>query len=109
MMPGIEILNTIETTTTPTWLIIIIISCLLFAAAYAFFGDSDNIMQAILAIISALVFLAFMILAPIFTIPNGIQYQVLIDEEVNLIEFNEKYEILDIEGKIYTIKERDKD
>ena len=109
MMPGIEILNTIETTTTPTWFIVVVTSCLLFSAAYAFFGDSDNIMQAILAIVSALVFLAFMILAPAFVVPNGTKYQVLIDEEVNLIEFNEKYEILEIEGKIYTIKERDKD
>lgn len=108
MMPGIEILNTVETTTTPTWFIIIVSSCALFALVYAFFGDGENIAQAILALTSALVFLICIVLAPIFTIPNGIQYQVLIDEEVNLIEFNEKYEILDIEGKIYTIKERDK-
>ena len=108
MMPGIEVLNTIETTTTPTWFIIIVSSCALFTLVYAFFGDGENIAQAILALTSALAFLIFIVLAPMFTIPNGIQYQVLIDEEVNLIEFNEKYEILDIEGKIYTIKERDK-
>lgn len=33
------------------------------------------------------------------------QYKVLIDENVPLLEFNQKYEITDIDGKIYTIKE----
>lgn len=33
------------------------------------------------------------------------QYKVLIDENVSLLEFNQKYEITDIDGKIYTIKE----
>ena len=33
------------------------------------------------------------------------QYKVLIDEDVPLLEFNQKYEITDIDGKIYTIKE----
>lgn len=109
MMPGIEILNTIEATVTPVWLELVVIGCLLFAATYAFFGDGDNIIHAILAITSALVALFFIILTPKFIVPNGTKYQVLIDEEVNLVEFNEKYEILDVEGKIYTIKERDKD
>lgn len=109
MMPGIEILNTIEITTTPTWFIVIVASCALFVIAYAFSGNSDSIIQGILAIISALLFLIFIVLTPAFLIPNGVKYEVLIDEEVNLVEFNEKYEILNIEGKIYTIKERDKD
>lgn len=34
-----------------------------------------------------------------------IQYKVLIDENVPLLEFNQQYEITDIDGKIYTIKE----
>lgn len=34
------------------------------------------------------------------------QYKVTISEEVNFVEFNEKYEIIDQEGKIYTIIER---
>ena len=35
-----------------------------------------------------------------------IEYKVAIDESVSLVEFYDKYEILDQEGKIYTIKER---
>ena len=34
------------------------------------------------------------------------QYKATISEEVNFVEFNEKYEIIDQEGKIYTIIER---
>lgn len=34
-------------------------------------------------------------------------YKVTIEENVSLVEFNEKYEILDQEGDIYTIKERE--
>lgn len=35
------------------------------------------------------------------------QYKVTIDESVSMLEFNEKYEILDQEGRIYTVVERD--
>lgn len=34
-------------------------------------------------------------------------YQVTIDEEVNFVEFYKKYEIIDQEGQIYTIKEKE--
>lgn len=34
------------------------------------------------------------------------EYKVLIDDSVSLNEFNEKYEILDQEGQIYTVIER---
>ena len=34
------------------------------------------------------------------------RYKVSISEEVNFVEFNEKYEIISQDGKIYTIKER---
>ena len=35
------------------------------------------------------------------------EYKVLIDDSVPLNEFNEKYEILDQEGQIYTVIERE--
>lgn len=33
-------------------------------------------------------------------------YQVIITDEVKMTEFNEQYEILDQEGKIYTVREK---
>lgn len=34
-------------------------------------------------------------------------YKVIIEDSVNFNEFNEKYEIIEQDGKIYTIKERE--
>ena len=34
------------------------------------------------------------------------RYKVTISDTVNFVEFNEKYEVLEQDGKIYTIKER---
>ena len=39
--------------------------------------------------------------------PNHIEYKVTIDDSVSMNEFLDKYEILDQEGKIYTVKERE--
>ena len=39
---------------------------------------------------------------------DHIEYKVTISDDVNFNEFNDKYEILDQEGKIFTVKERSK-
>lgn len=33
-------------------------------------------------------------------------YQVMVDDSVSMNEFQSKYEIIEVEGKIYTVKER---
>ena len=38
---------------------------------------------------------------------SHIEYKVIIDDSVSMNEFLDKYEILDQEGKIYTVKERE--
>ena len=38
---------------------------------------------------------------------DHIEYKVTIDDSVSMTEFMDKYEILDQEGKIYTVKERE--
>ena len=35
------------------------------------------------------------------------QYKITIDDSVSMIEFLDKYEIIDQDGKIYTVRERD--
>ena len=35
------------------------------------------------------------------------QYQVTISDNVKMKEFNEKYEVIDVDGEIYTIREKD--
>lgn len=34
------------------------------------------------------------------------RYQVIVDDSVSMNEFQNKYEIIEVEGKIYTIRER---
>ena len=44
----------------------------------------------------------------IITVPTGkYEYKVTISDEVNFVEFNNKYEIIDQDGLIYTIKEKE--
>lgn len=45
----------------------------------------------------------------VFDVQTGeyIKYKVTVSEEVSLSSFNDKYEIIDQEGKIYTVKEKD--
>lgn len=41
----------------------------------------------------------------VFAEPEHTQYKVTISDDVKLVEFLERYEILDTEGEIYTIRE----
>ena len=63
-------------------------------------------------------FIAFACLVSIFLIVTGCitniiplktysKYKVTISNEVSFNEFNEKYEIINQEGQIYTVKEKD--
>lgn len=38
---------------------------------------------------------------------SHVEYEVIVSDEVNFTDFMEKYEILDQEGRIYTVKERE--
>ena len=64
--------------------------------------------------VSALVFIAFTV---IIGMPIGgltveptkyeTQYKITIDDSVSITEFLDKYEIIDQDGKIYTVRERE--
>lgn len=41
----------------------------------------------------------------VVTEPEHTRYKVTISDDINLVEFLERYEILDTEGEIYTIRE----
>ena len=36
-----------------------------------------------------------------------IKYEIKVSEEVNMVEFHEKYEILDREGNVFTVREKE--
>ena len=51
--------------------------------------------------------LTYFSLTPNTNNPSHIEYKVTIDDSVSMNEFLDKYEILDQEGKIYTVKEKE--
>ena len=100
LMPGVEVLaqNTFNTLTVgqlillTTGIFIIVISILLLLV--------DNVF--IYGVMVGILLLLFCKMIPNEKI---VEYKVTINENVSLIEFNEKYEIIEQNGKIYTIKE----
>ena len=110
MIEGITLLNQFETTVDGGAYIALIIGGILTLAwltlAIFCFCDYEvgaGISVSILAVIASI--LPMTGVAEI-TKPPETHYQVLIDESVSMTEFFEKYEIIEVEGSIYTIKEK---
>ena len=111
-MNGVEILSSeaIYNTILPEWCLPIGLICaILFIFAAVAYYASDHIILG-----SICVLLAFGVgvsgsLGGTYseTDINHIEYKVTIDDSVSMNEFLDKYEILDQEGKIYTVKERE--
>ena len=114
-MPGVEILNTTihYKEVLPTWVIIVIIAIIVIPAVASLIGEiKDNDLLSTIGRISLIFGLCVALLMDtrIRQATNQIDYighEVLINDSVSLTEFLDKYEILDQEGKIYTVKERE--
>ena len=110
-MNGVEILSseTIYNTILPGWcgaiaLILMVASC---ACAGVFSGYSKiglTITSCVLIVVSIVV-MTLTLLSNHNSI-NYIEYKVTIEDSVSMNEFLDKYEIIDQEGKIYTVKEK---
>ena len=111
-MNGVEILSS-ETIYNPIlpeyWLGIGLGCALLLIVAMAFcFANEHIILGFICMILSfSLVFVGCLCGICIKTDIDHIEYKVTVDDSVSMNEFLDKYEILDQEGKIYTVKERE--
>ena len=114
MLEGIEILAQTEIMGNPDWI------SLLFAATIVFI--LLGLLMAIIGVIidmwkliacgAGLIVGIFAMSAVIATTtpaePTGrYEYQVTIDDTVSITEFYEKYEVIDQNGKIWTIREKD--
>lgn len=110
-MTGVEILatETIYATILPEWCLVVgVISVIFFALCLMSSLYGSNVALSY-------IFGALMACGIIFTlIPSiesktdidYIEHKVTISDEVSMNEFYEKYEILDQEGKIYTVREK---
>ena len=110
-MNGVEILasETIYNTILPEWCLVLGLIGMFITIGVTiqlFVGGYD------IATLISLVVVAFTVVAILSRIPNKnnidyIEYKVTIDDSVSMNEFLNKYEILDREGKIYIVKERE--
>lgn len=116
MLEGIEILNQTEIATKAEWItiagIISFILMFVFVVLTVITAiECENnlwIVMYVLVFFSFFVFVCFLALDQGTNIPTGkYEYQVTIDDNVSMTEFHEKYEIVDVKGKIYTIREKE--
>lgn len=103
LMDGITILSENEICQAPTAIVVACItaSCIIVILT-AILTKEDSPARYIIAPICVLMSCAILHAK---REPTGqYEYKVTIDDTVSLTEFYEKYEIVDLEGKIYTIK-----
>ena len=83
-------------------------AALLLGIVSAFMGSCGIKIIPYVFLYTSLTFLAIGALIGIFGPREEItRYQVLIDDSVSFIEFNDRYEIINQDGVIYTIQERE--
>ena len=111
-MNGVEILSSeaIYNTFLPIW-----ISVIAFVLMFGFVALTTCWFceeKTTLGVVGLLLIIMMFVVALLGFINNEndiryIEYKVTIDDSVSMNEFLDKYEILDQEGKIYTVKERE--
>lgn len=114
-MTGIEILATSEVVASYkfSWLIYfgVIIAFMIFLAFINYAATSYPTISDIIfgALFGILVGAVIGLLPAGCIIPHEYEthYKVIISDEVSMNDFLERYEIIDQEGKIYTVRERD--
>ena len=107
MLNGIEVLNEVEMHKEfPTILLISFIVFLVLGICIIF---SEGLKAKLLGIF----FLNCCLISIIFGLlinsqhSGIIEYQVTISDDVSMVEFNERYEVVKVEGKIWTIVEKE--
>lgn len=111
-MNGVEILSstTYYNTILPAWCFFVgLAGAIAFAIIFSL-CLVDN--RGRLATITGLIMIVLTTISCLGIIKNSadiayIEYKVTIDDSVSMTEFMDKYEIIDQEGKIYTVKERE--
>ena len=116
-MNGVEILSTAQVVAEYTynyWLAGFIYLGTIFLVGTLGFLIADSFDKvegvAVGCLLGALIGLLFWLAGTAATskpVAYETRYKVTIDDSVSMNEFLEKYEILDQEGKIYTVKERE--
>ena len=116
LMKGIEVLNQVEImdnslTLLITAIILGILFCICIVGVIISAVKCKFITFIIFGIFLLCSWIGFVVTAKASDkkiIPTGkYEYQVTIDDSVSMNEFYEKYEIVEVNGKIYTIREKE--
>ena len=108
MLEGITVLNTyVEVNAAAAiglWITFVILAAL---SVYGWYlaANRHTISHFVVAIITSALCVGALIGATVTPISKETHYQVIIDKEVSFLEFTEFYEVVKVEGEIYTIKE----
>lgn len=107
MMEGVEILSqSVCTETNGTALFLCMLICVILGLIIDLCIDlSDGIYGTIAGCMVGI--LAYAIIFQCIFPVKFIKYKVTISENVSMTEFIEKYEIIDVDGMIYTIREKE--
>ena len=108
-MSGVEILNSEAVYNTILPSAFLVIGLILAGVFFVELLSSEKLSAGIVLAVLVLASLAVAALGGIENKNsiNHIEYQVTIDESVSMVEFLDKYEIIDQAGKIYTVKEKE--
>lgn len=104
-MTGINILAEYTAGGLPEVALALISLAMIGCLIVAFCLTADDLPGGVVALGFAAGFLVIIIGTCIDAEPEHTRYKVTISEDVKLVEFLERYEILDTEGEIYTIRE----
>ena len=109
-MDGVIILNSYESLTNFGSILLMSILCAWFlaVAVVALFAllkyGCDSWKEFAILVVCVVLFIVCGCLIPEDKYET--RYQVTVDNSVSMNEFQDKYEIIEVEGKIYTVKER---
>ena len=108
MLNGIEVLNEgYVYKEFPLWILILFVVFLVVGVVFCMLGV--NVKTKLIGILSLTICLICLVCGIIIANqPSDIkQYQVTISDDVSMVEFNERYDVIKVEGKIWTIAEKE--
>ena len=85
------------------FVVILLVAMFVYAIATLLFDDTIGSILALFVVLIGI----YMNYTTKDKVGEYIQYKVTISDNVNFVEFTERYEVLEQDDKIYTIRERD--
>ena len=108
MIEGVEILSATAITTWYDWVLVVTIAAPIVIGLIAGICDQDVMTGVLMAFSVCMICLFIFRILEVGKYETGeYEYKVTIDDSVSMNDFLDKYEILDQEGKIFTVKERE--